>query len=73
MSLLQLIQTFASYPPRKLMIFTGKDDRFDDKRNKFFPFLGFWIFQVSSTIEPHANFHRHSPVLPANRSSPSPR
>jgi len=30
-----------------LIGFTGKDDRFDDKRNKFFPFLGFWIFQVS--------------------------
>ncbi|KAK7953430.1 3-oxo-5-alpha-steroid 4-dehydrogenase [Apiospora saccharicola] len=25
---------------------TGKDDRFDDKRDKFFPFLGFWIFQM---------------------------
>lgn len=25
---------------------TGKDDRFDDKRNRFFPFLGFWIFQM---------------------------
>ena len=25
---------------------TGKDDRFDDKRDRFFPFLGFWIFQM---------------------------
>jgi len=25
---------------------TGKDDRFDDMRDKFFPFLGFWIFQM---------------------------
>ncbi|KAK0654462.1 hypothetical protein DIS24_g5292 [Lasiodiplodia hormozganensis] len=25
---------------------TGKDDRFDDKRDKFFPFLGFWVFQM---------------------------
>jgi steroid 5-alpha reductase family enzyme len=25
---------------------TGKDDRFDDKRDKFFPFLIFWIFQM---------------------------
>ena len=25
---------------------TGKDDRFDDKRNNFFKFLGFWIFQM---------------------------
>lgn len=25
---------------------TGKDDRFDDKRDKFFPFLGFWGFQM---------------------------
>ncbi|KAK1755216.1 hypothetical protein QBC47DRAFT_414116 [Echria macrotheca] len=25
---------------------TGKDDRFDDKRDKFLPFLGFWIFQM---------------------------
>jgi len=25
---------------------TGKDDRFDDKRDKFFPFLGFWIAQM---------------------------
>jgi len=25
---------------------TGKDDRFDDKRDKFFRFLGFWIFQM---------------------------
>lgn len=22
---------------------TGKDDRFDDKRNKFWSFLGFWV------------------------------
>jgi steroid 5-alpha reductase family enzyme len=28
------------------IIKTGKDDRFDDKRDKFFPFLGFWIFQM---------------------------
>ena len=26
---------------------TGKDDRFDDKRDRFFPFLGFWIFQMA--------------------------
>jgi steroid 5-alpha reductase family enzyme len=25
---------------------TGKDDRFDDKRNHFFKFLGFWVFQM---------------------------
>ena len=25
---------------------TGKDDRFDGKRDKFFTFLGFWIFQM---------------------------
>lgn len=25
---------------------TGKDDRFDDKRDKFFSFLAFWIFQM---------------------------
>ncbi|KAI9850235.1 MAG: hypothetical protein M1838_005961 [Thelocarpon superellum] len=25
---------------------TGKDDRFDDKRNDFFKFLGFWVFQM---------------------------
>jgi steroid 5-alpha reductase family enzyme len=25
---------------------TGKDDRFDDMRDKFFPFLGFWVFQM---------------------------
>lgn len=25
---------------------TGKDDRFDDKRDNFFKFLGFWIFQM---------------------------
>lgn len=25
---------------------TGKDDRFDDKRDKFFSFLGFWVFQM---------------------------
>ncbi|PNP55240.1 hypothetical protein THARTR1_04382 [Trichoderma harzianum] len=23
---------------------TGKDDRFDEMRQKFFPFLGFWAF-----------------------------
>ncbi|CAG8980524.1 hypothetical protein HYALB_00002521 [Hymenoscyphus albidus] len=28
------------------IIKTGKDDRFDDKREKFFPFLGFWAFQM---------------------------
>jgi len=28
------------------IIKTGKDDRFDDKRSKFFPFLGFWVFQM---------------------------
>ncbi|KAM0255683.1 hypothetical protein ACHAQJ_005527 [Trichoderma viride] len=25
---------------------TGKDDRFDEMRQKFFPFLGFWVFQM---------------------------
>ncbi|KAK3393698.1 hypothetical protein B0H63DRAFT_24853 [Podospora didyma] len=25
---------------------TGKDDRFDEMRSKFFPFLGFWVFQM---------------------------
>ncbi|CAK7219960.1 hypothetical protein SBRCBS47491_004027 [Sporothrix bragantina] len=25
---------------------TGTDTRFDDKRNKFFPFLGFWVAQM---------------------------
>lgn len=25
---------------------TGKDDRFDDKRDKFLSFLGFWVFQM---------------------------
>ena len=25
---------------------TGSDDRFDDKRDRFFPFLGFWVFQM---------------------------
>lgn len=25
---------------------TGKDDRFDDKRDKFWPFLGFWVLQM---------------------------
>jgi steroid 5-alpha reductase family enzyme len=26
---------------------TGKDDRFDDKRDKFWSFLGFWVFQMA--------------------------
>ncbi|KAL3958967.1 hypothetical protein ACCO45_007129 [Purpureocillium lilacinum] len=25
---------------------TGSDDRFDDKRDRFFPFLGFWVAQM---------------------------
>jgi steroid 5-alpha reductase family enzyme len=25
---------------------TGKDDRFDEMRQKFFPFLGFWVLQM---------------------------
>ncbi|EDU50538.1 repeatmulti-domain protein [Pyrenophora tritici-repentis] len=25
---------------------SGKDDRFDDKRDKFWSFLGFWVFQM---------------------------
>jgi len=25
---------------------TGKDDRFDEMRNHFFKFLGFWVFQM---------------------------
>ena len=28
------------------VIKTGKDDRFDDMRDKFFSFLGFWVFQM---------------------------
>ena len=28
------------------IIKTGKDDRFDDKRDDFFKFLGFWVFQM---------------------------
>ncbi|KZF26105.1 DUF1295-domain-containing protein [Xylona heveae TC161] len=28
------------------IIKTGKDDRFDDKRGKFWSFLGFWVFQM---------------------------
>src|SRR5436305_10061039 len=28
------------------IIKTGKDSRFDDMRDKFFPFLGFWILQM---------------------------
>lgn len=28
------------------IIKTGKDDRFDDKRENFFSFLGFWVFQM---------------------------
>ncbi|KAH7319396.1 hypothetical protein BKA65DRAFT_514476 [Rhexocercosporidium sp. MPI-PUGE-AT-0058] len=28
------------------IIKTGKDDRFDDKRDHFFKFLGFWVFQM---------------------------
>lgn len=28
------------------IIKTGKDDRFDDKRDKFWSFLGFWVFQM---------------------------
>ncbi|KAI1479119.1 DUF1295-domain-containing protein [Daldinia eschscholtzii] len=28
------------------VIRTGKDDRFDGTRDKFFPFLGFWVFQM---------------------------
>lgn len=26
---------------------TGSDSRFDDKRDKFFPFLGFWVAQMA--------------------------
>jgi steroid 5-alpha reductase family enzyme len=26
---------------------TGKDDRFDDKRDKFWSFLGFWVLYVN--------------------------
>ena len=26
---------------------TGKDDRFDDKRDRFWSFLGFWVFQMA--------------------------
>ncbi|KAI1798730.1 DUF1295-domain-containing protein [Daldinia bambusicola] len=28
------------------VIRTGKDDRFDGTRDRFFPFLGFWVFQM---------------------------
>ena len=28
------------------IIKTGKDDRFDDKRDKFWSFLAFWVFQM---------------------------
>ncbi|KAL9008318.1 MAG: hypothetical protein Q9173_006545 [Seirophora scorigena] len=28
------------------IIKTGSDDRFDDKRDKFWSFLGFWVFQM---------------------------
>ena len=28
------------------IIKTGKDDRFDDKRDRFWSFLGFWVFQM---------------------------
>lgn len=28
------------------IIKTGSDDRFDDKRDNFFKFLGFWVFQM---------------------------
>jgi steroid 5-alpha reductase family enzyme len=28
------------------IIKTGKDDRFDGMRDRFFPFLGFWVFQM---------------------------
>lgn len=28
------------------IIKTGKDDRFDEIRDKFFKFLGFWVFQM---------------------------
>ena len=28
------------------IIKTGKDDRFDEMRDKFFSFLGFWVFQM---------------------------
>ena len=28
------------------IIKTGKDDRFDDKRDNFFKFLAFWVFQM---------------------------
>ena len=29
----------------------GKDDRFDEAREKFFVFLGFWIFQVQVHLD----------------------
>lgn len=34
------------------IIKTGKDDRFDDKRDKFFSFLGFWVFQMLWVRQP---------------------
>lgn len=34
---------------------TGKDDRFDDKRDKFWSFLGFWVLYVK-TWHPSAHF-----------------
>ncbi|KAJ2902464.1 hypothetical protein MKZ38_000593 [Zalerion maritima] len=36
------LAAFLAYRVHK----TGSDSRFDDKRDKFFPFLGFWIFQM---------------------------
>ena len=36
----------ATYLFSRILII-GTDDRFDDKRDKFWSFLGFWVFQVS--------------------------
>lgn len=36
------LAVFLAYRVHK----TGKDDRFDDKRDNFFAFLGFWVFQM---------------------------
>lgn len=47
------------------MIKMGKDDRFDETRDNFFKFLGFWIFQVIS-CDPFV----HSKV-PAHETGPA--
>lgn len=41
----------ATYLFSRILII-GSDDRFDDKRDKFWSFLGFWIFQVTLIAYP---------------------